>query len=559
MKKIIFLYSLILTISFSGKISYSQGPNWLWAKNAVGTLWDQANSIKVDHSGNIYVAGYFQSDTIYFGNYYLVNSDSIWSSSDLFLAKYDANGNVLWAKSAKGTNWDIAKSITLDDSGNIYLAGDFRSDSIIFDSISLMGLNGSDYNIFLTKYNSNGNAIWAKAAIGAGTDEVFSVANDASGNIYLAGTFDFPTLTFDTILLTNNGVYDGFLAKYDSQGNLIWAKSAGGIDYDQIISITIDSPGNTYIAGDFISPTITFGSISLTNASNAGFPDIFIAKYDANGNIIWANRVGDIQSEYATSVMNDIFGNIYLTGDFHSSTLTIDSFTLTNSGFGDIFLAKYDASGNIKWAKSVSGEEQDNANSLAVDAIGNFYLTGNFSSSTITFNSATDSAVLSNTGTYDIFLTKFDSSGNVVWAKSADGLYDDNATSVALDTNEAIYIAGWFASPSFIIGSTTLVNTDYNGLRAEVFLAKCANDNNIDELRSTFEISVYPNPASESIVIVTSEKATIEILNMEGQLIKTTDTKEAKTQIDIKNLANAVYIIKALTEKGIAVMKFVKQ
>jgi len=460
MKKSIFLFAAISFLCFLSKISYAQTPDWLWAKSAGGTNWDEASSVAVDDSGNTYVAGLFQSTTITFGSDTLTNA----GGGDIFLVKYAPNGNVLWAKSAGGTIDDYPYSVAVDDSGNIYVAGFFESSTLSFGSTTLTNVGNND--IFLAKYAPNGNVLWAKRAGGTNWDEASSVAVDDSGNIYVAGYFYSPIITFGSITLMSAGNVDIFLAKYDANGNVLWAKRAGGMSEDGAYSVAVDASGNIYMAGWFESLTITFGSTTLTNA---GWENIFLAKYDANGNVLWAKRAGGTNHDWAASVAVDTSGNIYVAGSFNSSTITFGSDTLTNAGGYDIFLAKYAPNGNVLWAKSAGGTSYDVVISVAVDASGNIYVAGYFKSPTLTLGSTT----LTNAsawGCADIFLAKYDTSGNVLWAKSAGGTYDDSANSVVVETSGNVYVAGEFQSPTITFGSTTLTNAGGRN----IFLAKLA-------------------------------------------------------------------------------------
>ncbi len=388
-------------------------------------------------------------------------------SSVCFLSKisYSQTPAWLWAKSAGGTSSDYASSIAVDALGNTYVAGYFGSPTLIFDSTTLTNAGSGD--IFIAKYAPNGNVLWAKSAGGTSTDYASSVAVDASGNTYVTGAFYRPSFIFVHSTLSNAGNYDIFLAKYDANGNVLWAKSAGGTGSDEAYSVAVDASGNTYVAGYFKSSTITFGSDTLTNAGPAGYADIFLAKYAPNGNVLWAKSAGGTNNDWANSVAVDASGNTYLAGDFGSSTITFDTITLTNAG---LFLAKYDANGNVLWAKRAGGTTGDDwAYSVAVDASGNTYVAGAFWSSTLSFGSDTLTNVSPGYG--DIFLAKYAPNGNVLWAKSAGGTDEDEATSVAVDASGNVYVAGWFWSATITFGSTTLTNAGptYYG---DIFLAK---------------------------------------------------------------------------------------
>ena len=172
--------------------------------------------------------------------------------------------NWQWAKGVGGTDWDGIFATTIDTQGNIYVVGIFNSPTITFGSTTLT--NNGEEDIFIAKYNSNGNVLWAKSAGGIYEDRALSVIVDASGNIVVTGSFNSPTITFGTTTLTNNGNYNIFIAKYNNNGDVLWAKSAGSNDEDFVSSIVaVDATGNIIIAGSFSSPTITFGSTTLIN------------------------------------------------------------------------------------------------------------------------------------------------------------------------------------------------------------------------------------------------------------------------------------------------------
>jgi hypothetical protein len=421
-------------------VKYDASGNVLWAKSAGGTEDDRGYSVATDANGNCFVTGFFYSSSITFGSYTLTNA----GGSDIFLVKYDASGNVLWAKSAGGTEDDRGYSVATDASGNCYVTGSFHSSSITFGSYTLT--NAGYLDMFLVKYDANGNVIWAKSAGGTGDDDGNSVATDANGNCFVTGSFDSPSITFGSYTLTNAnaGNMDMFLVKYDANGNVLWAKSAGGTDDDEGNSVATDANGNCFVTGGFWSLSITFGSYTLTNA-NAVNMDMFLVKYDANGNVIWAKSAGGTDDDEGNSVATDANGNCFVTGSFESSSITFGSYTLTNAGNNDIFLVKYDASGNVIWAKSAGGTDNDWGNSVATDASGNCYVTGGFGSSSITFGSYT---LTNASADADIFLAKL---------SNTNGINDNNLSS----DNIVIY-------PNPNTGAFTLSFTAQQGGEAEI-------------------------------------------------------------------------------------------
>ena len=461
-------------------------------------------------------------------------------SSDIFVVKYDGAGNVLWAKSAGGPIWDCGNSISTDANGNSYITGQFSSPTITFGSTTLT--NAGDNDIFVVKYDGAGNVLWAKSAGGTYTDSGNSISTDASGNSYITGSFFSPTITFGSTTLTNAGGSDIFVVKYDGAGNVLWAKSAGGTGSGIGTSISIDASGNSYITGYFFSPTITFGSTTLTNA---GSDDIFVVKYDGAGNVLWAKSAGGTNDDYGNSISTDANGNSYITGSFTSSTIAFGSTTLTNTSASqsDLFVVKYDGAGNVLWAKSAGGNEYDYGYSISTNANGNSYITGGFGNS-ISFGNTT----LTSGGSNDIFVVKYDGAGNVLWAKSAGGTYSDFGSSISIDANGNSYITGGFSSPIITFGSTTLTTAGYR----DVFLVKLDNISGIaEDNEPSNAITIFPNPSNGKFTVNSKIKISkIEVINVQGKKVYTSQINTTQsifeglsTEIDLSNESKGIYFV----------------
>ncbi|MGZ4044402.1 MAG: SBBP repeat-containing protein [Bacteroidia bacterium] len=359
----------------------------------------------------------------------------------------------LWAKSGTGSSNDYGQSTVSDSQGNVYLTGAFQSTVLVCGTATLS--NNGDFDVFLTKYDASGNVIWCKGAGGSGMDYAYSIAADPNGNVYITGWFTSSTIAFGTSTLTNAGVGAAiFLVKYDPAGNVLWAQTAPGSTAQNAYGVATDNNGNVYIAGEFQSPTIAFGTTTLTNAGGIVPYDCFIAKCDQNGNFLWAAGAGGTGIEIANSLAVDNAGNAYITGNFNSATLTFSNTTLINAGGGDIFLTKYNANGTVAWATSAGGVADDAGNAVTIDNLGNIGLAGMYTSPVISFGTYT----LSNAGNNDIFIASYSSSGTALWANSFGGNQSDEVFNMCTDSNGNFYIAGAFQSSSLSIGSTTLNN-----------------------------------------------------------------------------------------------------
>lgn len=466
-KTTIFIVILMSTMTLSAQ-------TFEWAKSFGGTGTDVGSSVCVDANGNVYTTGTF-TGTVDFDPgvgvdiHTSASQDDIWN--DIFIQKLDANGNFVWAKTfGNSTDYDKGHSIQVDVYGNVYVTGEFTG-TIDFDPgagiNTLTSAGGND--IFVLKLDAGGNFVWAKAFAGPVYGDIGkSVTVDNSGNVYIAGTFA-NTVDFDPSVnvydLTSAGWNDIFVEKLDANGDFVWAKSFAGTSNNEVNSIEIDAFGNVYTIGLFAG-TVDFNpSASTYNLTSAGSYDIFIQKFDASGNFIWAKSFGESYEDKGYSLEIDASGNLYATGYFYG-TVDFDpganTYNLTSNSNNDIFVLKLDANGDFIWAKSVAGVGEQGSY-LCIDTLGNVYTTGMFHGVNIDFDPGVNTFNLTtNNGHYNVFLQKLDSSGNFVWAKS----FDENgnneySNSITIDALGNLYTTGRFYNTvdfNFGVGVDTLTS-----------------------------------------------------------------------------------------------------
>ena len=386
------------------------------------------------------------------GNVYMSSNLEV-GRTTISTTGFDDVPTVSWARSIGGTSSDTGQGIATDSNGNVYVIGYYRG-SVIIGSTTLNSADSDD--VFVAKYDTSGTVQWAKSISGTSTDYGYDIATDSNGNVYVTGRY-FDSVTIGSTTLTSAGLYDAFVAKYDTSGTAQWALGIGGGNNDSGYSIATDSGGNVYVTGNYFD-SVTIGSTTLTSA---GSTDIFVAKYDTSGTAQWARSIGGTSSDTGEGIATDSNGNVYVTGMYFDS-VTIGSTTLTSTGSSDAFVAKYDTSGTVQWARSIGGTSSDTGRSIATDSNGNVYVTGYYYGS-VTIGSTTLNSLYS----YDAFVVKYDTSGTVQWAKSIGGTNSDYGYGIATDSSGNVYVIGKY-SGSFTIGSTTLTSAGSN----DVFVAK---------------------------------------------------------------------------------------
>jgi hypothetical protein len=537
------LFTTIL-LALIAIFSNAQTPDWIWASGAGGTANDIGRRTTSDGFGNTYVMGWFKSPSITFGSITLTNQ----GGQDIFIVKYDITGNVIWAQGIGGIDDDYAYGSTCDALGNFYITGRYGY-SINLGTITLT--YSSSANFFAVKYDAIGNVVWAQGCNGAYTGH--SISADAFGNIYATGIYGVASITFGTTTLinTNQSYDDVFIVKYDEMGNVLWAKGFGGTKYDVSGGSTVDNYGNLYVTGAYYSPSISLGTITLTNADSLTTSgDIFVLKYDSLGNLLWAQGIGNINTDYGQDINTDATGQVYVTGQFNSQYINLGTTTLTNAGYTgistDIFVVKFDTSGNVLWAKGI-GETAEQYGYSSIDSSGNLYLACRSSSPSITFGPFTLTNI--NAGYYDVYVVKYDSAGNEVWVKGVGGTANDIVNGISNDIFGNICITGYYDSPFINFGTTTITNSGNIDLFVTKLGASLVSNH---EKHTVNETIIYPNP-SNGIFILNKNIKTVEVFNMMGELVL---IENNTNQINLQAFPKGLYAVRI---NGFQVSSLVKE
>ncbi|MDD3875736.1 MAG: T9SS type A sorting domain-containing protein [Bacteroidales bacterium] len=501
----ILLKNLLLLIIICQSIAAVKAQEWLWIKTAGSSSYDFAHAIANDTNSNIFTTGFFEG-TASFGSTQLVSS----GQRDIFIAKYNPSGTVLWAKKAGGTSNEESLALAVDNEGNCFITGFFSGTATFGTGTNLTSTQAKD--IFIAKYNgTNGNLIWAKKVGVNGDAEGAGIVVDNLGNCYISGYFR-NTATFKSTnptitLSSSNGSLDAFVAKYDASGVALWAKKSGGANLDRAYGIAIDSDENLITTG-YYEGTGTFGSTQLTSNGDG---DGFVAKYNNSGTLIWAESMGGLYSDWGIALTTDTNKTIYVTGRFEVAA-DFDTISLTSNGGHDIFVSKISSDGHFIYAKNFGGSYIDFPQSITTsnyfDAV---YISGAYSISAQFDNKQVNSL----TNSQDVFLARLDTNGFCEWVLDGGGAYDDVANDVCVDKYGNIFSAGYFYNSQVSFGN--LAVSGYG--EYDVFFGKiCPLYLSV----SKTDISCYGEGNGE--IIVTPKEGASPFTYQWSPAVSTTDT-----------------------------------
>ena len=420
---------------------YDAGGNFQWVRSFGGTGDDEAYAVKVDALGNLYVSGrYDASDTLGLPN--LVNT----GGHDAFLAKFDPQGTLLWWRQAGaiGAAFEYALGLALDSQGNPIIAGGVEN-TANFGGTPVSTAGGSD--AYVAKYDPAGTVLWVRALGIAGGGRANGVACDSADNVLVTGQFSTSILSNGVPVAASGGT-DGFVAKYDRNGLQLWVEVAGGGGNDAGEDVASDAQGNVIVTGTF-RVIAAFGTNTLTSAGQA---DVFTAKYDANGNLLWVRQGGGsgVEDVFQGDLATDGLGNIYVTGAYQN-TATFSATGVASAGDNDVFVTKYAPDGTQIWVQRFGDVGYDHARGIVADGNGEVYLTGAFNG-TVNFGATQ----LISAGGNDIFITRLGQTPPVLTQQPLGGtvLAGQNLTLTVGATGTGGLAYQWRLNGTNLVGAT---------------------------------------------------------------------------------------------------------
>jgi hypothetical protein len=490
-----FLWSLFLCFTFSS----AHAQHFDWAESISGLGLDVGRAVTADSDGNVIVVGSFTGGT-QVGDTYLTGYGSL----EGFVAKYTSDGDFLWARVISGPAEDLARGVTTDGNGNIFVVGHF-TDTITFaisetDTAAAKSEGGQD--VFVVKYSANGDFVWHLTGGGTGDDTATDIDwYRWSDKLYISGGFE-NRAGFGTVTILSNGLSDAFLMKIDGGGNAHWIRNGGGLEHDIAASVAVANDGAIYIAGDFYDQALFDG----TTLQATGSSDVFLAKFDADGNMLWAETNGGTSVDVATSVGTDLNGNVFVSG-YYQGTTFFQGFSASAISYNDVFVSKFDGDGNCQWLSSAGSWGLDNCLGMAVAWDGSTYLTGFFEEELFS------QGVSFEGDGYDIFILNYLPDGNIRYGRNAGAGSSDFGTAVCLGPDESLYVTGYYFFYSDFDQTTIGIADNGDG-----FLARMTGILGIPSETESKTACIYYNPVSNQVSVTCgSAEGNWSIVNMLGQ------------------------------------------
>lgn len=500
-----------------------------------------------DNSGNLYVFAYASAEMDYFG-------ETVGKGS--FLCKQKWNGEVLWIKQFDDLyiNATDGNPIEIDPSNNnIFITGNFTN------SLSIPGgptLTAADEgSVFIINYDTEGNYVMNVQEDSQKYISGLCLAGDYSGNIILSGTF-YNIIHFGNTTLSSEGSSDVFISKYNSNGEFIWAKRGGGEDTEYIGLISVDENNNIYLTGEFLSDNVSIGDGQITLAEGDG--NIVLAKLTPDGSVLWIKSYAGSNIEWGdhyswpSGIKTDKQGNSYIKG-WHGDSTYFDNIMLRSPYYSfSKFITKINTMGNVIWVNSITEHKSgSNYNQMDIDSEGNVYW-GSQIRDTVHFG---DDFTYINSGLYDLVIAKYSSGGGLNWVKtiqSTTGLNRISSVSVA-DTN--VFVGGYFNN--FISFDGNILYS--NNTHGFIALMRDNLDGVIEVYNSEYyPINTYPNPfnTSTTFQIIDNEHLTqtktISIYNSQLQLVKQIQWDKNQLEVIFKkeNLKSGMYYYRVILESN---------
>jgi hypothetical protein len=564
------LLLLLLIFNFQILTLFSQTPYWNWVKHAGGTDYDEASTLILNNDNNLTIAGFFRGTA-----WFPTDTFTAGLSNALFIAEYDKDGNMLWVKHvADASGGIVPKYLFQDTDGNYYIVGTFGAytfgGSVTFFPSTSFTSDGH-VDIFIAKLDETGTFLWAQAIRSAESPvAAYTAILDDDNNTLIAGTLYgqhiFTSTTNDTIFSDAN--WHIYIAKYTSSGMLAGVNnviSSGQVMYPA--GITTDPGNNVYLTGKYNGKPV-FGIVpdTFSIAQSTFYDALFISRFALDGTEArWAYPGISTSGHFPFTLDTDEENNLLVSGIYNlSTTLTSasGSVTLTPPATSEIFLAAYDTTGVILWAKNAG--HCTGGVITVTDAIHDkdslIYLTGIYTG-TPTFGEGASTTYIP--AVNDFFVAQYNETGTHKWAQRGGGVSGENSYAITNDSDGNVYIAGHYNLAAVFDSSATVDFTVPSYGYTDIMLARLGDEGlpvsiNESSLYSSKGVQIYPNPAYNTITVLPANNEAIKsitLLNNLGQVIAI--QQNATNELHIATAESGLYFLQITTAEGMVMKRVV--
>ncbi|MGV3631547.1 MAG: T9SS type A sorting domain-containing protein [Bacteroidota bacterium] len=566
----LFFLLFVLPLSLSAQ-------NFQWIRGAGGPGDEKATAVIDDSEGNVYIAGYFSGsiDIDPGSGVFMLSGDGTSVNEqvfDAFLLKLDANGNFVWAKSFGAIEDQIqsghnACDLTIDANDNIYMSGGFKFETDMDPGPNtLIKTPTGSYDAFISKFDPDGNLVWNQTFGSSGSDFNENLVVTADGSIvatgYFSGTIDVDASANSTTL-TSNGLTDVFVLKLDANGNLIWAKSFGNVNFSGVYGLTTDLSDNVLLTG-FFKGTLDFDpGTEVNDLSAIGFGDTYILKLNSQGEFVWARSMGMEESNaYGHKIITDDTGNIYTIGDYTYGLDADPGPGISNLDYHNSFnfyLIQLTSDGDFGAATSWGGEDLGIYEiQLALNPDNNILISGSYEghmnfAGLAFYNGGDDSG--------NVFLFELTSELDTLQTRELGSEEMEFSRAMYLSPLGYLYFAGYFSGSSTFdpSNSTPVSSHGYS----DMFVAKYSlHTLNLNENYTTSAFILSPNPTHGKILIqpdMLQTSVEVKLFSALGQEITaTTYVNTSQIEYEIPG-ENGVYFLSITSGTGSSTFKVIKE
>jgi ELWxxDGT repeat protein len=466
--------------------------NVAWARSGgVAAAEINVNRVAAMPDGGVVVAGAFSTSPLVLGTAG-VDQVSLTSAggADVFVARFDKNGGLLWAQRGGGANAEAVSAVSTLPDGSVVITGSYSNAAATFGSVTLTNAGSND--TFLVRYLPNGTVAWAKGYGGAGGDSSSQMIALSDGNISIVGTYGSTTTTTlaPGVTLVNQGgaATDYFLIKFQaSDGTALWARTFGSsaVSENSALSLAPLPSGGVAFAGSMLSAALSISgsATTLTNTGAAGTADSMVTAFDSAGGLLWAKNAGGGTGAEAPTVLQTFSnGDVAVAGTFTSATATFGTQSFTTLGSTDVFLLRLSgATGTQIWAKRAGGSGADSAAAMLVLPDDSVMLTGLYpnGSMQLGIGESRQTTLTAPTANNKLYVARFSGGdGTLRWAKTTGGSAIDTVNGLAILGEQDIGLAGSFTTPSITFGpgESGAVSFTNLGTGSDVFAAKFSRE-----------------------------------------------------------------------------------